>query len=219
MSEQEKAQATPPANEAKEKKNSQCEGGALLASARKEQGLSQAAVSKSLNLSKQKIQMIETNQFPDNQLDVYYRGYIRAYAMLLKLNPEDVFAKLIDCNIDLGHTPLKVDAHHENEKMPALNRLIKKQGQQKPLFLLMGFIALFIALFTFSKVKHHPAQSTASNTQHNMMMQESKTWQAPAAQTASTSANAHNPADASNTIHGEQAQQNPPVITIKQNEG
>jgi cytoskeletal protein RodZ len=153
------------------------QGGALLAEKRKEQGLSQAAVAKLLNLSKQKIQIIETNDFPDQQLDVYYRGYIRAYAKTLKIDVDTIFESIAACDINLGRMPLMANNLNHEKKMPPFNSLIKNPTKKKPMMLMIGSLTLFMGLFLLTKIKHNISSQPISSASHQtQIIQETQNW-------------------------------------------
>ena len=64
--------------------------GSILASAREKQGRAIEEIAEELNLSVSQIKSIELDLSGDLPEPTYVRGYIRAYAKLLGLNPEDV---------------------------------------------------------------------------------------------------------------------------------
>ena len=68
--------------------------GAILARVREEQGLSQRNAADDLNLPIHIVDAIETNDAERLPAEVFTRGYIRAYAKLLNLDPEPLLTAL-----------------------------------------------------------------------------------------------------------------------------
>lgn len=68
--------------------------GGLLASARTERGWSIQQVSDQLKLSQSQILALESNQFQSLPTLVIVRGFVRAYAKLLKIDPSPLMALL-----------------------------------------------------------------------------------------------------------------------------
>ena len=68
--------------------------GAILARVREEQGLSQRNAADDLNLPIHIVDAIETNDAERLPAEVFTRGYIRAYAKLLSLDPEPLLTAL-----------------------------------------------------------------------------------------------------------------------------
>ncbi len=72
--------------------------GAMLAAARKAQNKSIEEIADELNLSLTQLRTIELDQSEGLPEPTYVRGYIRSYAKLLGLNPEDVLNHYLDKN-------------------------------------------------------------------------------------------------------------------------
>jgi len=72
--------------------------GAMLAQARKELGKSVEEIATELNLSITQIKTIELDQSEGLPEPTYVRGYIRSYANLVGLNPEDVLSHYLNKN-------------------------------------------------------------------------------------------------------------------------
>jgi cytoskeleton protein RodZ len=66
--------------------------GSLLVESREQAGLSQDDVAKDLHLDLQVIKALESDAFDELPEPTYVRGYIRSYARLLSLTPEDLLA-------------------------------------------------------------------------------------------------------------------------------
>lgn len=72
--------------------------GSLLAAARKQQKKTVDEIANELNLSVTQIKTIELDQTDGLPEPTYVRGYIRGYAKLLGLNPEDVLKSYLNPN-------------------------------------------------------------------------------------------------------------------------
>lgn len=72
--------------------------GSMLSAARKEQNKSVEEIAGELNLSLTQIRTIELDQSDGLPEPTYVRGYIRSYAKLLGLNPEEVLAHYLNKN-------------------------------------------------------------------------------------------------------------------------
>ncbi|NND81513.1 MAG: DUF4115 domain-containing protein [Gammaproteobacteria bacterium] len=76
--------------------------GRLLAAARKQQNKTVAEIAEELNLSITQIKTIELDQTDGLPEPTYVRGYIRSYAKLLGLNPEEVLKNYLNPNWQQG---------------------------------------------------------------------------------------------------------------------
>ena len=72
--------------------------GSILATARKEQQRTIEEIAKELNLSITQVKTIELDQTDGLPEPTYVRGYIRGYAKLLGLNPEEVLRSYLNPN-------------------------------------------------------------------------------------------------------------------------
>lgn len=77
--------------------------GALLAHTREEQGISQADAAQRLKLSVRQIEAIEAEDWPHLPGEVFRRGFVRNYARLLELNPDDL-VRPVDAEATATHT-------------------------------------------------------------------------------------------------------------------
>jgi len=64
--------------------------GVMLQEAREEKKLSQADVAKEMRLSLQWVKDIESDDYTHGAAIIYIRGYLRSYARLVQLSPDDV---------------------------------------------------------------------------------------------------------------------------------
>ena len=113
--------------------------GQKLAAARKGWGISVQEVAKNLNLNVNIIEAIEADDYDKLPGSTFARGYIRAYANLLKLNPDELIAMLGVNSIQMMEIPLGKGATRFRRKSWGTN---KKRG-----FLFKFFI--FVIAFSF----------------------------------------------------------------------
>lgn len=95
--------------------------GRQLSTARKKWGLSVEEVAKCLNLSTAIIEALEQGDCERLPGATFVRGYLRAYAKLLKLDHEAILTGIRpvgdqDCEIQLARVPLRYSAHRPNLK-------------------------------------------------------------------------------------------------------
>lgn len=76
--------------------------GSLLATARKQQDKTVEEIADQLNLSVTQIRTIESDQSEGLPEPTYVRGYIRSYARLLNLNPDEVLEHYLNPNWQKG---------------------------------------------------------------------------------------------------------------------
>lgn len=77
--------------------------GAALARAREEQGLSQADAASRLKLSVRQIEAIEAEDWAQLPGEVFRRGFVRNYARMLELNPDEL-VRPVDTDATATHT-------------------------------------------------------------------------------------------------------------------
>ncbi len=80
--------------------------GQKLAAARKENGLSVQEVAGHLNLGVNIIEAVEADDYDNLPGSTFVRGYIRAYANLLRLNPDELIAMLGENSVQMMDIPL-----------------------------------------------------------------------------------------------------------------
>jgi cytoskeletal protein RodZ len=89
--------------------------GAMLRDARREKKLSQEDVSKQLRLSVRWIKDLENNDYSRAAALIYVRGYLRSYARLMDLSPDDVVAAFTTLGLEENylrdHDDVKVIKH------------------------------------------------------------------------------------------------------------
>jgi cytoskeleton protein RodZ len=86
--------------------------GLVLAAARRAQGLEVAAVARQLKLSTSQIEALESGSFDRLPGPVFVRGFVRNYARLLKLDPDEVWGAMesaIPANNPRGELPPSQD--------------------------------------------------------------------------------------------------------------
>ena len=93
--------------------------GSLLASARKQQKKTIEDIARELNLSVTQIKTIELDQTDGLPEATYVRGYIRGYANLLGLNPDEVLKNYLNPNwqqtSNLNHMPGGISTTDESD--------------------------------------------------------------------------------------------------------
>jgi cytoskeleton protein RodZ len=72
--------------------------GKILCDARKQLGLSPEEVAEILNLSTAQVDALENDNFANLPGSTYVRGYLRSYAQVLELSPEDILAAYASVN-------------------------------------------------------------------------------------------------------------------------
>ena len=118
--------------------------GSILSSARKGWDLSIEEVADNLNLGTDTIRALESNEYDNLPGSTFVKGYLRSYAILLRLNPDEVIA-----TIDLEPEKLS--------KIPSSKRTIKFKGytksrrKKKGRSFLKGllFLVIFVGLVLF----------------------------------------------------------------------
>ena len=118
--------------------------GGILSSARKGWDLSIEEVAENLNLGPDTIKALESNEYDNLPGSTFVKGYLRSYAVLLKLNPDEVIA-----TIDLEPEKLS--------KIPISKRAIKFKGYTKSrrkkkgrsFFKGLLFLVIFVGLVLF----------------------------------------------------------------------
>ncbi len=99
--------------------------GQKLAAARKEFGISVQEVAGNLNLSVSIIEAVEADDYDKLPGSTFARGYIRAYANLLRLNPDELVATLGASPVQMMEIPLGENASRFRRKPWRAN---KKRG-------------------------------------------------------------------------------------------
>jgi cytoskeleton protein RodZ len=113
-----------PANEPKP--ISERSAGKVLAEARKSQSKTIEDVSASLNLSAGQVRAIELDQSEGLPEETYIRGYIRSYAKLLGINPDDVLQVYAQNNgegypVSLGTMPTEMSRKEAGDRSSLLS--------------------------------------------------------------------------------------------------
>lgn len=131
--------------------------GAALRAARESLGITCREVAEALNLSLRAVEAIEVNDYEKLPAPVFTRGYIRAYAKLLELDPDPVVARYLVEDRD--------DAIREDASRNSLQDLIRRYpervigGGGVVLLVLFGLVLLALwPLFRSDAVK--PAEQS-----------------------------------------------------------
>lgn len=99
--------------------------GALLRQAREAQGLTLGEVSGALKFSTRQIEALESDNFDALQGKTFLRGFIRAYARMLKLQPEKLLAMLEVDPAPVGDQIVPPDNMGETDPVPLYRRYSK----------------------------------------------------------------------------------------------
>lgn len=131
--------------------------GAALRAARESLGITCREVAEALNLSLRAVEAIEVNDYENLPAPVFTRGYIRAYAKLLELDPDPLVARYLVEDRD--------DATREDTSLNSLQDLIRRYpervigGGGVVLLILFGLVILALwPLFRPDAVK--PAEQS-----------------------------------------------------------
>lgn len=151
--------------------------GALLAARREELGLSLERVAEQLKMSPRKLQSIEANDHAAVHGKAIFRGFVRAYAKVLKMDPEPLVALLPEDRPNarvLVSTTRHVSGKFAESSFPASSR---RAGQN--LWVISGIVVLLllIAFLLAQKMKWIPDMSQIASS-----------WRAPKASAQPSSA-------------------------------
>lgn len=111
--------------------------GARLRAKRQDQQYTLDYIATQLYLPSKTIEAIEANRFVDNQLDVYTRGYIKAYCNVLEIEPNEIFKALDDMGVEAVYDQTRT-ALIEPKKKPEAKELISKPA----LISLIGLLSI-----------------------------------------------------------------------------
>jgi len=146
--------------------------GQLLAQARTEKNLSTADVAAKLKLTVRQVQAMEDEDASRLPADVFLRGFVRNYARLVGLNPDDFML------------PLEIQATvSETITAPSEGLSLNKSGLQRwllvPLAILVLFI-LFVALL-YQWLRQGEDTLVVDVPVHDASMQQARDMEPPAA--------------------------------------
>jgi cytoskeleton protein RodZ len=89
---------TNPNTDSSDKATASAGPGKILCDARKQLGLSPEEVAEILNLSTAQVDALENDDFASLPGSTYVRGYLRSYAQVVELSPEDILAAYVSVN-------------------------------------------------------------------------------------------------------------------------
>lgn len=117
--------------------------GELMRQAREKQGLTLAEVAGALKFSTRQIDALENNDFQQLQGKAFLRGFVRAYARLLKLPPDPLLDMLSDESAPVPDLIVVPANMGETNPLPFYRRHGKKLGFIALLLLLSGGMVWF----------------------------------------------------------------------------
>lgn len=129
-----------------------CKPGLRLQRARELRGLTQEQVSSELRLALRFVKAIEADTYKELPEPAFVRGYMRRYAQLVKLSPDDIAASFDQCYSADMETP-SLDARAQNP-IQLLGRLVRPRLPLRRLlpWLSLGLIVLLVAGFIWHSV-------------------------------------------------------------------
>jgi cytoskeletal protein RodZ len=118
--------------------------GEILASARKGWDLTLEEVAENLNLGVDVIRALERNEYGDLPGATFVKGYLRSYANLLRLNPEEVIA-----TVDIQPEKLPdILSSRRTVKLKVKTR-VRKRSKSRSFLKGLMFLILFFVLVLF----------------------------------------------------------------------
>jgi cytoskeleton protein RodZ len=117
--------------------------GGVLRQAREQQGLTLGEVSGALKFSTRQIKALENGDFQQLQGKTFLRGFIRAYARLLKLPPDPLLEMLAHESLPSQEQIVVPANMGETNPVPFYRRHARKLGLAAVLLLLLGGIVWF----------------------------------------------------------------------------
>lgn len=123
--------------------------GQILRLAREEKNWSMTDIAKRLNLTNSTIEIMETDGYANNHLDVYHRGYLRLYCGLVGQDASALIETLKNNGFSLEDA---FDVQIANHRDPKPEWSIQLNPALKYLLISAGAIAL-LALFWFKPVQ------------------------------------------------------------------
>ena len=106
-----------------------------------------------LKISSEKIKIIETDNYPDKYIDVYFRGYIRTICRHLKLDSKLIFDDLVQRGYAINSSSIK-----ENREF---TRHSSFQLSLKPI--MISFVCVLLALLSYGVFHNKPHENKNLN--------------------------------------------------------
>lgn len=108
-----------------------------------------------LKISAEKIQIIESDNYPNKIVDVYYKGYIRSLCKHLKLDAKEIFAELTNQGYILDNLMAK---------NPNLSYNNVRSFQINPKFVVLSIFGVVIISIVTSILKSQPSTAVTSTS-------------------------------------------------------
>ncbi len=172
--------------------------GALLRQAREQQGLTLGEVSGTLKFSTRQINALENDDFQQLQGKTFLRGFIRAYARLLKLPPDPLLGMLEEDSLPSPEQIVVPANMGETNPDPFYRRHAKKLGLVAGLLLLLGSVVWFVGIGPV--IEHHARPVDAALPAGSAGVPQKPAQDATPAATLSPSGEASQPAVAAPTL-------------------
>lgn len=118
--------------------------GSVLRAAREKLGWSEDDTAEKLHITKTYLRAIEENNFEKLPAAVFAKGYVKSYAMLVKLNPEDIMA------LYQAHDFQQPEPRRMNQSIKI--KLKKDRNLSWVLLSAMLFIALLLGLWAYTNL-------------------------------------------------------------------
>lgn len=118
--------------------------GQRLQKARELRGMTIEQVAQELNLTPRYVQAMESDSYKDLPEPAFVRGYMRRYAQLVKLSPDDIAAKFDQCYAEDNATPAPDTRPHN--PIQVLGVIARRQPVRGRRLLAWGVILLGLAL-------------------------------------------------------------------------
>lgn len=125
--------------------------GQRLKKARELRGMSVEQVARELNLTPRYVQAMEADSYKDLPEPAFVRGYMRRYAQLVKLSPDDIAAKFDQCYAEDKATPAPdVRPHNPIQVLGIIARRPKLRAGRLFAWLALAFILVLVAGFLWN---------------------------------------------------------------------
>lgn len=152
--------------------------GELLRTARQDRNLSIQQVADDLHLDVRAVQALESNAFASLGPPVYSRGYLRKYATVVGLAPDDVIAHYDRLN-DVPEIPAPIPAS-------IIDPPPERRSFKGPLMAVAGIAAISLVVWVVSELLNRPASNSAPITTSALVSPPQPSDPAPAAPVATS---------------------------------
>lgn len=132
--------------------------GQRLRKARELRGMTVEQVAQELNLAPRYVQAMEADSYKDLPEPAFVRGYMRRYAQLVKLSPDDIAAKFDQCYAEDTETPpLETRPHNPIQLLGEIARQPRARMRRLLSWGAVAFVAVLIAGFLWNVISAHRA--------------------------------------------------------------